>query len=215
MLEPPVRAVLDARGGTATVVDVAGNEGYFAHQLLRWGAGRATCIDIRDVHVRRATLVREHFGVPADRLVVESGDVFALDHDRLGSFDVVLVLGLIYHVENPMGALRRARRLTAPGGVCIVESQLTEQREPIRYGGGLTDYFLDAEASFAAIFEAEQDSNPLASSGGVLSLVPNAAAFELMMRTAGFADVEWLSARPDLNPQYVHRHRGMLAGRVD
>jgi tRNA (mo5U34)-methyltransferase len=51
----------------------------------------------------------------ADELETELGDVFALGAPRLGRFDVVLNLGPIYHVEDPIGAIRRARERTAPG----------------------------------------------------------------------------------------------------
>jgi hypothetical protein len=58
-------------------------------------------------------------------------DVFNLHRERMGTFDVVLCLGLIYHLENPIGALRIARALTA--AVCVVESQLVEPHEPLRH----------------------------------------------------------------------------------
>jgi hypothetical protein len=56
------------------------------------GARRVMGIDIRDVHIRRATLLRDHFGIDPGRLSLELGDVFAFDADRLGTFDVVLNL---------------------------------------------------------------------------------------------------------------------------
>ena len=210
MIEAPARERLAAPAASA--LDLACNEGYFSHRLLEWGAQRVVGIDIRELNIRRATLVRDHFGIDPARLAFEVGDVFALDGARLGTFDVVLSLGLVYHVEDPVGAIRRARERTAPGGLCVVESQLTRQTEPVVYGWGQTDAFERAEAGFAARLEHDQDANLLASAGGVVSLIPNRAALELSMRAAGFERVRFLEPRPGDNPQYVHGDRAVVVG---
>ncbi len=44
-------------------------------------------------------------------------DYMTMDRDRLGTFDVVLYLGVLYHMTEPMTALRRVRALTAEVGV--------------------------------------------------------------------------------------------------
>jgi tRNA (mo5U34)-methyltransferase len=43
-----------------------------------------------------------------------------IDAADLGQFDVVLLLGVLYHLENPLEALRKAVSLTR--GVCIIET---------------------------------------------------------------------------------------------
>jgi len=47
-------------------------------------------------------------------------DYMTMDLDRLGTFDVVLYLGVLYHMTEPMTALRRVRALTAE--VAVVET---------------------------------------------------------------------------------------------
>jgi hypothetical protein len=100
--------------------------------------------------------------------------VYDLAPDRLGTFDVVLILGLIYHVEDPIGALRHARALTR--GLVVIESQLTAYDEAIVYGWDQTDMFRDAAGHWAAVLEAAaeqaEDGNLLSSFGGVVSFVP-------------------------------------------
>jgi 2-polyprenyl-3-methyl-5-hydroxy-6-metoxy-1,4-benzoquinol methylase len=131
VMGPIVREALAAAGPDATALDLACSEGWFAHRLLDWGARRVVGVDIRPENIQRAELVREHLGVGTDRLRFEVADVFNLHRERMGTFDVVLCLGLIYHLENPIGALRIARALTA--AVCVVESQLVEPHEPLRH----------------------------------------------------------------------------------
>jgi tRNA (mo5U34)-methyltransferase len=212
LVEPIARAALERAGPGARAIDIACHEGWFAHRLLEWGAGEVVAVDIRDVNVRRARLLRDHFEISADRLRVEQADVYELRPDALGRFDVVLMLGLIYHLENPIGAIRAARSLTR--GACLLETQLTRQEAPIRTGWGIPDQFTDEPASWAARFEApeEQDTQPLAAFGGVISLVPNAAAVEQAMTVAGFTGVEAVPAREGHDPQYLSGDRGVFAG---
>ncbi len=99
------------------------------------------------------------------------------------TFGVVLLLGLVYHLEDPTGAIRRARAAEqAPG-------------------------------SFATRVEPDTAENPISSSAGVLSLIPNRVALEQMVRAAGFSELEFLVARPDHNPQYVRGDRAVLLAR--
>ena len=120
LIEEPVRAVLSAVGPNARVLDLACNEGWFSHRMLEWGASYVLGVDIRPRLIRRATMLREHFRIPADRMELRCADVFDLNVSELGTFDVVLCLGLIYHLENPVGAMRIARGLTR--GICAIES---------------------------------------------------------------------------------------------
>lgn len=216
LIEPVVRQALSAAGPRATAIDLGCNEGWFAHRLLEWGAARVVGVDIRDVNIKRARLIRDHFGVAADRLSFERASLYDLDVARLGVFDVVLVLGLIYHLEDPIGALRISHALTRR--LTVVESQLTASDEPIRVGCGQTDVFLETLAHWAAIFEPapEQadDGNPRSSFGGVLSLVPNRTALLQAMEVIGYRKVRTLAVPSHLNRQYVEGNRAIAVGEV-
>ena len=192
----------------ATALDLACSEGWFAHRALEWGARSVRGIDIRAENVHRAELIRDHLGIGSKRLSFEVADIFELDP---GDYDLVLCLGLIYHLENPIGALRIARALTR--GVCIVEAQLLEPHEPLRHGWGTTGEYVEQEAAWAAWYEpAElQESHPIASYGGVVSLIPNRAALLQALADAGFSRSQPLAAAPDANRQYVEEHRLVVA----
>jgi SAM-dependent methyltransferase len=211
LIEPIARAALAAAGQHASALDLACNEGWFSHRLLDWGANRVVGIDVREDNIHRASLVRDHFGISARRLTFQAGDVLELDADVLGSFDVVLLLGLIYHLERPLEAVRVARRLTR--SVCVIESQLTRQNRPVVRGDGVPNVYHQSPASFAAWVENEPE-NPLSSVGGVMSLVPNRAALEAMPRWAGFDEVELLSARPTHDLQYLAGDRAIVVATV-
>jgi hypothetical protein len=205
LIEPRIRTVLAERPG-ATALDLACNEGWFSQRLVEWGAARVLGIDVRKRNVLRAEVMRDHYGIPPEQLEFREGDVFDLDPAELGRFDVVLVLGLIYHVENPMGVLRLARACTR--GLCVVESQLTRQTAPIVHGLGQTGELHESAASFA--IQLETGNNALASTGSVMSMIPNRIALEQMVRVAGFGTVEFAQPDETHNPQYVGGDRALL-----
>jgi len=208
LMRAPVQAALSSAGPDATVIDLACNEGWFSHRMLDWGASRVLGVDIRPRLIRRAELLRAHFGISADRLELRCCDVFDLDASELGTYDVVLCLGLIYHLENPVGAMRIARAVTR--GVCIIETQLTRQTEAIIHGNGRSDQYEKSPASFAALLETDQEGNMLAAAGGVVSLIPNRAALLQAARAAGFAETEVAPTSECHNRQYVLGDRAVL-----
>jgi hypothetical protein len=207
LIELPVRQAL-AASDAPTAVDLACNEGWFAHRLLEWGAARAIGLDVRAENIRRAVLVRDHLGVPAEKLTLRQEDLFAVDTAALGRFDVVLLLGLIYHVEDPVGALRRACALT--GRLCAIDTQLTRHDAPIGHTWGTAQTLEYDEASFAARLEWDAEMSRVASSGGAMSLIPNRAAVELSLRAAGFSRTEWPAPQPHHDAQYRHGDRAVV-----
>ena len=212
MIEPAVRAALEAAGDGAVALDLACNEGWFSHRLLEWGASKVIGIDVRDANVRRATVLRDRFGIGADRFEIVQGNVFELDPEELPRFDVVLLLGLIYHVEDPTRVIRLARAVTR--GVCAIETQLTGRNESIEYGGGRPGYYREAEGSFAVLVEeGDEVMSSLAATGGVLSLIPNRAALIDMVRVAGFGTWEFPATIATDEPQYAGGDRTVVLAR--
>jgi tRNA (mo5U34)-methyltransferase len=207
LLAPEVARVLGEATEGGTVLDLACSEGWFAHRMLELGARRVVGIDIRAQNVRRAELVRDHLGVPPDAFEVHCLDVFDPRTASFESADVVLLLGIVYHVADPIGLLRIARRFTRR--VCVIESQLTRQADPIEHGWGTAESRELAPASFALRLEHDQDANPIASFGGTVSMIPNLAALELSARAAGFQAVEVLAPQPHHNVQYRRGDRAI------
>lgn len=100
----------------------------------------------------------------------------------IGSFDLVLFLGVLYHVEDPLGAVRRMREFTATGGMCIIETEAMEV--PGSGSRALFEFFPSDELN-------GDDSNWWA---------PNAAALMGLCRAAGFSSVKQLPERQPLSP---------------
>ncbi len=54
------------------------------------------------------------------------GNFMTMDLEALGRFDVIFFLGILYHLENPLAAIRRVARLLKPGGFLGIESEAVE-----------------------------------------------------------------------------------------
>ena len=113
------RLVAD-RWSSTSCLDIACHEGWFSMQLAARGASSVLGLDLRSEHIKKASVVRDIAGFSS--LTFEQRDLFTLNTDEMGTFDVTLFLGLLYHLDNPVGALRIVRALT--GGVCVIETQV-------------------------------------------------------------------------------------------
>ena len=81
------------------VLDLGCEEGHFAVEFARHGA-EVVAVDVREQHLERARFLAEASGA-AERLGTVRADVRELDPDELGEFDLVLCLGLHYHLDTP------------------------------------------------------------------------------------------------------------------
>lgn len=153
--------------GLETGVDAGCGVGFFA-EILRECGLRVTGFDGRPENVEEA---RKRF----PGIAFEPGDVEDAEILRLGKFDLTLCFGLLYHLENPMRAIRHLRALTAKGllleSMCVPGNGagMVWRREPAA-----------ADQSLAEI-----------------ALYPSEAGLVKMLYRAGFAGVYRVAELPD------------------
>ena len=186
-------------------LDVACNEGYFSFFLYERGA-TVKGIDAREFNINRAKAVQRVYGCDSSRLTFSTQDFF-FNQDPTNHYDLTLFLGLLYHLENPMGAIRILYRLTKR--LCVIETQLTRQQEPIYSGWGQSSKTLELPASMGLYEETDMDENNLAAHKS-LSFIPNAVAVKKLLSSAGFSKVWQITPSPDSNQQYVNNDRGIF-----
>jgi SAM-dependent methyltransferase len=98
------KPVVDLFGGSLEgkrVLDLGCNAGFWSLQAARAGADYVHGIDGRQMHVDQANLVFEALEIERSRYDFEFGNVLTRDFTDLGSFDLVLCLGLLYHIAKP------------------------------------------------------------------------------------------------------------------
>ena len=105
------------------VLDIGAWDGWFTFEMERRGASVVAADAVRSEKFERA---RELLGSRAEYVIA---DVCDLKPETLGKFDIVLFLGVLYHVKHPMLALERVCAL-AKDLVCV-ESYVTDDgRDP-------------------------------------------------------------------------------------
>jgi tRNA (mo5U34)-methyltransferase len=192
-----------------SALDLACHQAWFASHIARRGFGDVLAVDVRPEHLDDAAIVRDVYGL--DRMRLECRDISRLAPGELGEFDVVLMLGLIYHLENPVGALRVARGHTRR--LCLVETQLAPNVSgPTDWGS--YRYVKEIVGSFAVVDEsAEVAQGNREANVGTISLFPSLDALTFVMSAIGFQHVEVLV--PDSsNEQLESGKRAMVAGWV-
>jgi SAM-dependent methyltransferase len=82
------------------VLDLGCNAGYWSLAAIEAGADFVLGVDGRQMHLDQANLVFEAKGIDRERYRFELGNIF--EHRFAEQFDVVLCLGLMYHIAKPL-----------------------------------------------------------------------------------------------------------------
>lgn len=162
----------DLRG--KSVLDVGAWDGFFSFEAERRGAARVLATDSFSWHgeswgsKRGFELARSCLGSSVEDRDI---DVLELDPDAVGVWDVVLCLGVLYHMRHPLLALERVASVTR--GQLILESHvdMTSTRRPAMAFYPGHDLGLDPTNWWG----------------------PNPEAIVAMLRTVGFNRVEIVS----------------------
>jgi tRNA (mo5U34)-methyltransferase len=86
-----------------TVLDIGCNAGFYSMEMAKRGAARVVGIDSDPRYLAQAQLAAETLGF-ADRIELRQLDVY--DVGALGErFDVVVFMGVLYHLRHPLLAL--------------------------------------------------------------------------------------------------------------
>lgn len=115
-------------------------------------------------------LARESLGSKVEPLVA---DFMTTDPSSVGEFDVVLFLGVLYHMTDPLGALKRVFDMTRECAVVQTEAIKTP---------------LDAELSLCEFLESNELNADISN-----WWVPNLKALCGLCRAAGFTRVETIA----------------------
>lgn len=192
-----------------TALDMACHEGYFGCHLAQQGY-QVTGIDARAQHVADANLIAAGLGL-SQRFQAHQADIFQWDPMTLeptGQFDIVLMFGLLYHTENPVGAIRRAYAMTRR--VCLIETQVAPNLSgPLDWGS--YQFVKPMLGSFAIIDETEELHGPEMSITGIC-LAPSLEGLLWVMQAVGFKAVQWICPSAQAYEQHRHKKRVVVMG---
>ena len=153
--------------GLSTAVDAGCGVGFFSQTLAE--CGLCTCgVDARGENIEEAR--RRFPGIP-----FEQADVEAREISKLGRFDLVLCFGLLYHLENPLQAIRNLGAITEK---CLVLESMC---------------LPDERCSLLLREEPRQDDQSLTE----MACYPSESTLVKMLYRTGFAKVYRVTPLPD------------------
>jgi len=120
------RVATDLAGGSLEgmrVLDLACDEGNFANEVAEIGAAEVVGIEVRDsVYVARERARVRHL----ENARFEQGDVRNVTNATHGTFDIVLCLGIMYHLDTPavFDFAHNLQGLVKDGGFALIETQI-------------------------------------------------------------------------------------------
>jgi len=163
-----------------TVLDIGCNAGFYSIEMKRRGAERVLGVDSDDRYLAQARFAADTLGY--DGIEFRSLDVY--DVGALGErFDVVIFMGVLYHLRHPLLALDLIREHVA-GDLLIFQSMQRGSRQllPVDddYDFNETEHFFESGYPKLHFIERRYAGDP------TNWWVPNRACAEAMLRAAGF-----------------------------
>lgn len=162
-----------------TVLDIGCNAGFFSMEMKRRGAERVLGIDFDEDYLRQA-----RFAVEVEGLEIEFRNLSVYDVGALGErFDLVLFIGVLYHLRHPLLALDLIHEHVASDMLVFQSMQRgSDGVMPIAadYAFSQTDMFDDPRWPKLHFIEHEYAHDP------TNWWSPNRACSEAMLRSAGF-----------------------------
>jgi tRNA (mo5U34)-methyltransferase len=168
------RAHLPADLSGRSVLDIGAWDGFFSFEAERRGASRVVASDHYAWHGQGWGTGEGKAGFLLARSALASRvedvdiDVMDLSPDRVGTFDVVFFLGVLYHLPNPLLALERVASVTS--GLLILETVVD---------------MVGINRPAAAFYPGRELNNDPTNWWG-----PNHAAVSGMLQSVGFTRVE-------------------------
>jgi tRNA (mo5U34)-methyltransferase len=163
-----------------TVLDIGCNAGFFAIKMKQRGAARVLGIDSDPRYLAQARLAAE-----INDVAIEFRQLSVYDVPQIGErFDLVLFMGVLYHLRHPLLALDLLHEHVV-GDMLVFQSMLrgSEEIEPLAEDYGFRERAVFDRSGFPRLHFVEQRY-----AGDQTNWwIPNRAAAEAMLRSAGFA----------------------------
>jgi tRNA (mo5U34)-methyltransferase len=161
----------------ATVLDIGCNGGFYSIEMKRRGAARVLGIDVDDRYLNQARFAAKTLGLDIE---FEKRSVYTTD-EIPGQFDMVLFMGVFYHLRYPLYALDRV--IKKVGGSLVFQTMIRGS-ETVRpwaddYPFWNKEIFSDPDFPAMYFIEKSYSHDP------TNWWIPNCAAMEGMLRSSG------------------------------
>jgi len=163
-----------------SVLDIGCNAGFYSIEMKRRGASRVLGLDFDDAYLEQA-----RFAAELAETDIEFRKLSVYDVGALGErFDVVIFMGVLYHLRHPLLALDLIREHVA-GDLLIFQSMQRGSQDvfPVKEDYDFWQEKIFADPSFPRLHFVEHRY----ANDPTNWWIPNRAATEAMLRSAGFS----------------------------
>lgn len=165
-----------------SVLDIGCNGGFYSIEMKRRGAERVLGIDSDDVYLAQARFAAEVANADIEFRKVSVYDVGSLREQ----FDIVLFMGVLYHLRHPLLALDLIREHVARDLLFFQSMQRgSDSVLPLKEDYAFSEKGIFERPSFPRLHFIERRF----SNDPTNWWIPNRACAEAMLRSAGFAIV--------------------------
>jgi tRNA (mo5U34)-methyltransferase len=191
-----------------SALGLASHQGWFSLQVAAMGCAPVTRPEPRASHIDDARLMARAMGSGQVRFV--QSDIQHIGETDIELADVVLMLGLLYHLKNPVAALRTARaHCRRP---CLIETQVGPHLSGMLDWGSY-ELVRPIQGCLTVTDETDETRGNEASTDGICP-APSAETLLRIMRMVGFTEVALIAPPSDGYEQHRHGKRVLAVGRV-
>ncbi|HLK50154.1 MAG TPA: TIGR04290 family methyltransferase [Bryobacteraceae bacterium] len=162
-----------------SVLDIGCNAGFYSVEMKRRGAARVLGIDTDETYLEQARFVAEVSGAPIEFRRMSVYEVGALREQ----FDLVLFLGVLYHLRHPLLALDLLHQHVVRD-LLVAQSLLRGSKyvEPLEKDYPFSEADIFTRPGYPALYFVEKRY----SHDPTNWWIPNRACLEAMLRSSGF-----------------------------
>jgi len=172
------------------ILDCGCNSGFFSFESVRQGASYVLGIEGKQNFVAQAELLKEYFNF--SNVAFKNMDISTVKADTVGRFDIVLLMGIIYYLEDPINFMKEVYKIS--NRYVVIDSAVS--------------FFEDA------IFHLESQPGPRYEFAGLTNarLVPSVGAIKAMLYISGFKSFYILDI-DKLGSEYINRRIALVASK--
>ena len=168
------------------ILDIGCADGFFTIEFAQRGAREVVAVDPWRKHIDRIDWLREHLDLPNITAVV--GSIEQMTVEKIGKFDTVFMLGLLYHLKDPLTGLEAVSKLS---GTLYLESIS----------------IFDEENSYLHLKPPQERVHHIP------KWIPTTRCIRDMLRMTGFTCVEEITPPYHLRPKGPYKDRPIYLAR--
>lgn len=181
------------------VLDIGCAEGFFSFEAERRGAEEIVATDGSPESIKRFQICKTALDSKVEGHWIS---IYEIEPEKLGTFDLVMYFGVLYHLRDPLLSLKKIRKVCT--GTLLVQSATNPELENIN--APVASFHPDGVMSGPN----KQNHDP------TVFWLPNTACVGAMVESIGFVDVERVGTHNCIwRAKNPHQAKGMKIQEID